>query len=151
MSFIRLLIRKKNVYRNIWNIVNVIVGVHEDGGNSKANEDESSDEGDDSGRDEPGHDHADEDGPARAHGVTRTASDDDAPDVVEAGQDYGGQLGPVTPLRYEGHAETLDEHFEDLEAGGAAAGVALTLAVNESVNPRSLRSPGLLTLAGVSV
>ena len=141
MSFIRLLIRKKNVYRNIWNIVNVIVGVHEDGGNSKANEDESSDEGDDSGRDEPGHDHADEDGPARAHGVTRTASDDDAPDVVEAGQDYGGQLGPVTPLRYEGHAETLDEHLEYLETGTPTARVALAVSVKESVQARSFLFP----------
>ena len=126
-------------YRNIRNIVNVGVRVHEDGGDGEADEDEGPDEGDDPGRDEPGHDHPDQDSPASADGVAGTAAQDDSPDVVETGQDDRGQLGPVTPLGDEGHAEAFDEDFEDLEAVGATAGIALTMRVNESVDPRSPR------------
>ena len=76
--------------------------------------------------------------------MTSTASQYDSPDIVEARQDDGGQLGPVPPLRYEGHGEALDEHLEDLETGDPTAGVVLAVTVNQSVDPGPLRLPGLV-------
>ena len=78
--------------------------------------------------------------------MSSTTSQYDSPHIVEARQDDGGQLGPVPPLRYEGHGEALDEDLEELETVRPTPGVVLTVTVNQSVNSGALRLPGLTGL-----